>query len=109
MYHPSSGGIVHTAERYIPTDEPIDLLNVAFENPRKQAKTQNPNRKKKGKPTVGDQIEIYNDVAPDRFTSYLVPDRETGFEGLAELRRLCPHRIWNFVCRDTRVLFLTEG
>jgi len=92
--------------RYILADEPIDLLNVAFENPRKQAKKQNPNRKKKGKSTVGDRIDTHDDVVPDRSTSYLVPDRETGFEGLAELRRLCPHRTWNFVRRDCQVSIL---
>lgn len=86
--------------RYIPGDEPIDLLNVAFENPRKQRKHQSPKRKKKGKPTVGDHIEASEDMVPDPPTSYLVPDRETGLEGLAELRRLCPHRVWNFVRRE---------
>ena len=86
-------------------DEPIDLLNVAFENPRKQAKNQNPNRKKKGKSTAGDHAETHDGVVPDRSTSYLVPDRETGLEGLAELRRLCPHRIWNFVRRDMSGLY----
>lgn len=84
-------------QRYIPTDEPIDLLNVAFENPRKQSKNQNPNLKK-GKPNVNDHIERHKGVISDPSASYLVPDRETGLEGLAELRRLCPHRIWNFVC-----------
>jgi hypothetical protein len=84
-------------KRYIPADEPIDLLNVAFENPRKQAKNQNPNRKKKGRSSVEDRTERHEDVISDPSTSYLVPDRETGLEALAELRRLCPHRIWNFV------------
>lgn len=84
-------------QRYIPTDEPIDLLNVAFENPRKRAKNQNPNRKK-GKPNFKTRAERHEDVTSDPPTSYLVPDRETGLEGLAELRRLCPRRIWNFVC-----------
>lgn len=86
-----------TPQRYIPADEPIDLLNVAFENPRKQANGQNLNRKKKGKASVKDHAEQQDGVAPDLSTSYLVPDRKTGLEGLAELRRLCPHRIWNFV------------
>jgi len=104
-YRHSPNGISHTVKRYIPVDEPIDLLNVAFENPRKQAKNQNPNRKKKGKSTAGDLIETHDDVVPDRSTSYLVPDRETGLEGLAELRRLCPHRIWNFVRRDMSGLY----
>ena len=79
-----------TPKRYIPADEPIDLLNVAFENPRKQANG-------KGKAGVKDHTERQEDVTPDPSTSYLVPDRKTGLEGLAELRRLCPHRTWNFV------------
>ena len=29
--------------------------------------------------------------------SYDVPDRLTGLQEVEELRRLCPHRIWNFV------------
>jgi hypothetical protein len=83
--------------RYIPADEPIDLLNVGFENPRKQANNRNSNRKKKGKPSVGDHTGEVQDAVSDRAASYLVPDRETGLEGVEELRRLCPHRIWNFV------------
>lgn len=93
-------GIAHITTRHIPGDEPIDLLNVAFENPRKQGEHQSPNRRKKGKPTVGDRTEASEDVVPDPSTLYLVPDRKTGLEGLAELRRLCPHRVWNFVRRE---------
>lgn len=83
--------------RYIPADEPIDLLNVAFENPRKQGKKHNQNRQKKRRLNVEDHAEEGQDVVSGRAASYLVPDRETGLEGVAELRRLCPHRIWNFV------------
>ena len=93
-----------TSHRYIPADEPIDLLNVAFENPRKQGK----NRRNKGKSTVKDHNERHEDEVSDPSTSYLVPDRETGLEGLAELRRLCPHRIWNFVCRNPRCSLLSR-
>ena len=95
--------LITLQKRYIPTDEPIDLLNVAFENPRKQAKKENPNRKKKGKFAVDGHTETREEnVAKDPSVSYLVPDRETGLEGLAELRRLCPHRVWNFVRHNTR-------
>jgi hypothetical protein len=88
-------------KRYIPADEPIDLLNVAFENPRKQAKKQNPNRRKKKTDVEDhDDAERNRDVVSDPSASYLVPDRETGLECLTELRRLCPHRIWNFVSED---------
>lgn len=89
-------------------DEPIDLLNVAFENPRKQAKNQNQNcRKKKTKVENHNDKERDHDVVPDTSTSYLVPDRETGLECLAELRRLCPHRVWNFVSATGDVLAMS--
>ena len=55
----------------------IDLLNVAFENPRKTANaSQNVN---------------------GASTDYLTPDRQTGLQTLQELRRLRPEREWNFV------------
>ncbi|KIY45371.1 hypothetical protein FISHEDRAFT_23907, partial [Fistulina hepatica ATCC 64428] len=76
-----SAVIAFLADRHLPKDEPIDLLNVAFENPRKL-------KERKGK-----------DATQDFETTviYMVPDRLTGLEELAELRRLCPHRKWNFV------------
>ena len=86
-----------TLQRYIPADEPIDLLNVAFENPRKQGDGRNPSRKKKGKASVKAHAEQQEDVASATPASYLVPDRKTGLEGVAELRQLCPRRMWNFV------------
>jgi len=63
--------------RFIPIDEPIDLLNVAFENPR--------SLKAKQKNSEG-AIDVYD-----------VPDRQTGLEQLEELRSMYPHRKWNFV------------
>ncbi|KAF8922342.1 asparagine synthase-domain-containing protein [Mucidula mucida] len=94
-----SGGIDSTiitylAHRHIPLDEPIDLLNVAFENPRKArvALEGNPGKKQKKKHARAD-CELK--ASPP--TSYLVPDRKTGLEQLEELRALCPGRTWNFV------------
>ena len=88
----------NTVDRYIPIDEPIDLLNVAFENPRKIRIAQEGNvgglprrqKAKHGKATH----------AAEAKSSYAVPDRKTGLEELEELRRLCPGRKWNFVCRS---------
>ncbi|KAF7306696.1 Asparagine synthetase domain-containing protein 1 [Mycena indigotica] len=82
-----SGGVDSTviaflADKYIPVDEPIDLLNVAFENPRK-IRLQKEERNK----GIGGQ-----EPPP-----YMVPDRETGLQELEELRKLRPHRRWNFV------------
>ncbi|CAG8820517.1 10012_t:CDS:2, partial [Gigaspora rosea] len=69
------------ADKYIPNGEPIDLLNVGFENPRiqqtKKKKTAKENDKKKS---------IYD-----------VPDRLTGRRGVEELKKISPNRIWNFV------------
>ncbi|KAF8078403.1 asparagine synthase-domain-containing protein [Lyophyllum atratum] len=97
-----SGGIDSTvitflAHKHIPLDEPIDLLNVAFENPRKiKAHTEgNPGgiskrqRKSRARTTEPAQGSTH--------TSYAVPDRVTGLQEVEELRRLCPGRVWNFV------------
>ncbi|KAF7982054.1 hypothetical protein HWV62_30334 [Athelia sp. TMB] len=88
-----SGGIDCTilaffASRNLPIEEPIDLLNVAFDNPRKvQAQSPSATKKKKKKPP------IVQAQAP----SFNVPDRLTGLQEVEELRRLCPGRTWNFV------------
>lgn len=83
--------------RHVPLDEPIDLLNVGFENPRK-IKIQNlgntggiPKRVQKAQAHQG---QATTEQAP---VSYRVPDRVTGLTELEELRRLCPGRTWNFV------------
>lgn len=57
-------------------DEPIDLLNVAFENPR-----------------------IHKDVNSDAEDGAyeLCPDRITGRASYEELGRTCPGRVWRFV------------
>ncbi|KAJ7275298.1 asparagine synthase-domain-containing protein [Mycena haematopus] len=86
-----SGGIdctvlAYFAHKFIPLDEPIDLLNVAFENPRK-IKVQTVGNKGQKKPPK---------ETPNPPPAYMVPDRVTGFQEVEELRRLCP-RVWNFV------------
>ncbi|KAJ6574847.1 asparagine synthase-domain-containing protein [Mycena capillaripes] len=88
-----SGGIDSTvlaffAHKHIPLDEPIDLLNVAFENPRK-IKVQSVGNITKG------QKKPHKPVANPP-PAYMVPDRVTGLQEVEELRRLCP-RVWNFV------------
>ncbi|KAI0768466.1 asparagine synthase-domain-containing protein [Trametes elegans] len=96
-----SGGIDSTmlaflADRHVDPDEPIDLLNVAFENPRKIAvKLEGnigglPKREKKQK--LREPLD-YSTVT----VSYDVPDRLTGLKEVEELRRLCPNRKWNFL------------
>ncbi|KAI0824166.1 asparagine synthase-domain-containing protein [Trametes gibbosa] len=96
-----SGGIDSTmlaylADRHVAPEEPIDLLNVAFENPRKIAvKVEGnvgglPKREKKQK--LREPLD-YTTVK----VSYDVPDRITGLQEVEELRRLCPNRKWNFL------------
>ncbi|CAE6469431.1 unnamed protein product [Rhizoctonia solani] len=113
-----SGGIdsaivAYLADRHIPRDEPIDLLNVGFENPRTLSASQNQavqearaqgkrDKKERKKSTHALEIPAKPPVlSVDRLPkmgTYDVPDRLTGLEQLDELRRLCPHRRWNFVC-----------
>ncbi|RDB28658.1 Asparagine synthetase domain-containing protein 1 [Hypsizygus marmoreus] len=97
-----SGGIDSTmlaflAHRHIPIGEPIDLLNVAFENPRKVKLQAEGNagglsrKEKKARERNSGKTEMLPTVP------YMVPDRVTGLQELDELRNLCPDRIWNFV------------
>lgn len=58
----------------LPFDESIDLLNVAFENPR-----------------------IHSKLEPGASPYELCPDRITGRTSHAELSRVCPNRTWRFV------------
>ncbi|KAL1962820.1 hypothetical protein VTN77DRAFT_9095 [Rasamsonia byssochlamydoides] len=79
-----SGGLDCTvlarlAHDILPIGEPVDLLNVAFENPRVVAASAKDKTKKAS--------SIYESC----------PDRITGRAGHAELQRTCPGRTWRFV------------
>lgn len=65
----------------LPKNESIDLLNVAFENPRVAAAAA-------GK--EGATLSVYESC----------PDRITGRAAFAELQRVCPERNWRFVAID---------
>ncbi|XP_072541566.1 asparagine synthetase domain-containing protein 1 [Salminus brasiliensis] len=82
------------ADRHIPSDRPIDLLNVAF---KLQESKMNPGSRKKQPNNKKQQSSA--DVAPsDRPANcFSVPDRITGRAGLQELRNISPDRKWNFV------------
>jgi hypothetical protein len=99
-------------DRHVPLDEPIDLLNIAFENPRKirvQVDGNVGGVKKKKKLQNDESIEggVSGRYEPD----YLVPDRSAGLSELGELRRLCPGRRWNFVSflTGTRISCFDQG
>lgn len=88
--------IAALADRHIPSDEPIDLLNVAFVTKRKTPipnigrKQQNPHDVPFEEPTLNTAVAQDPDDAE-------VPDRVTGKAGLKELQSVSPSRIWNFV------------
>ncbi|PGH17174.1 hypothetical protein AJ79_01312 [Helicocarpus griseus UAMH5409] len=82
-----SGGLDCTllarlAHDILPLDEPIDLLNVAFENPRVAAAAAKATSK-----SEASSLSIYE----------ACPDRMTGRSSHAELQRVCPNRNWRFI------------
>ena len=72
------------ADLCLPKDQPIDLLNIAFEKPKTQKI--NPNQKSK--------IKFEKKLNIPTIDEFLVPDRISGLECLKELN---PKRKWNFV------------
>lgn len=72
----------------LPSGQSIDLLNVAFENPRVAANA----AKSKDRKTL-ESFDIYE----------ACPDRITGRKSFAELSAVCPGRAWRFVA--VRVAF----
>ncbi|XP_072274917.1 asparagine synthetase domain-containing protein 1 [Pyxicephalus adspersus] len=97
-----SGGIdsmilAALADRHVPPEEPIDLLNVAFmmRAPNQQKASLKKSSRKKNPNSAFTESHANSDTLPtDPFN---VPDRITGRSGLEELKALNPTRIWNFV------------
>ncbi|XP_056391634.1 asparagine synthetase domain-containing protein 1-like isoform X1 [Hyla sarda] len=90
-----SGGIdsmmlAALADRHIPPEEPIDLLNVAFMMQGDNSKT----HKTKKCSAPSHQVDA---KALKYCNPFDVPDRITGRQGLEELKALNLRRIWNFV------------
>jgi hypothetical protein len=92
----------------VPLDEPIDLLNIAFENPRKIRAQVDGNvggiKKKKRLNALQDDRPVGGRMLEQYDPNYLVPDRSTCLFELEELRSLCPSRQWNFVSSLTGVI-----
>ncbi|RXM31564.1 Asparagine synthetase domain-containing protein 1 [Acipenser ruthenus] len=94
-----SGGIdsmilAALADRHIPVEQPIDLLNVAFQ-------LKKPKATKKCKTVLNahqcqEEAKLGSTEAGD-FKCFNVPDRVTGRAGLQELQDINPTRTWNFV------------
>lgn len=76
------------ADQHLPSTESIDLLNVAFENPRiEKAKTQKVKTKKNKKNKKVEEDEVKKPVVEEPVRSiYDTPDRLTGKAGVEELR-----------------------
>ncbi|KAF9895444.1 hypothetical protein FE257_000350 [Aspergillus nanangensis] len=88
-----SGGLDCTllarlSHELLPVEETIDLLNVAFENPRVAAAAAAAKEKEKGEPKP--TLSIYESC----------PDRMTGRAAFSELQLICPDRNWRFVAID---------
>ncbi|XP_067843812.1 asparagine synthetase domain-containing protein 1 [Heptranchias perlo] len=89
------------ADRHIPPDEPIDLLNVAFKQQewkRQKTPTKQKKQKKSNAASAPEEetLKIDNGNDTER-TTFNVPDRITGLSGLKELQIINPSRNWNFI------------
>ncbi len=101
-----SGGLDCTvlarmAHDLLTAEEEIDLLNVAFENPRVvQAAQKPPNRHNQNS-----QVSNPGVVGPlDQGSFYEnCPDRITGRRSFKELQDICPTRKWNFVAVNSLI------
>ncbi|XP_008063256.1 asparagine synthetase domain-containing protein 1 [Carlito syrichta] len=100
-----SGGIdsmviATLADRHIPPDEPIDLLNVAFMTEEKTKPTCSNKKWTKQKNHCEIPSEEFSKsvaAAANSDKQFSVPDRITGRAGLKELQAVNPSRTWNFV------------
>ncbi|NXY76138.1 ASND1 protein, partial [Glareola pratincola] len=102
-----SGGIdsmviAALADKHVPLEEPIDLLNVAFMI-KEQAKQKGNTRKHSNREVQLDLLcpqESCKDLDAKtgvHLSCFDVPDRITGRAGLKELEVINPSRTWNFV------------
>jgi asparagine synthetase B (glutamine-hydrolysing) len=90
-----SGGLDCTvlarlAADILPPDQVVDLINVAFENPRVAAQLQ---------ATSGGQTPNIYEACPDRITGRLA---------FRELKSVCPDRLWRFIAVREPFLDFTD-
>ncbi|NWV64179.1 ASND1 protein, partial [Malurus elegans] len=101
-----SGGIdsmviAALADKHVPLEEPIDLLNVAF-MVKEQAKHKGTTKRPTSHEVQLDLLcqESCRDLDANtgaHLSCFDVPDRVTGRAGLKELETINPSRTWNFV------------
>ncbi|CAG8981866.1 hypothetical protein HYALB_00009542 [Hymenoscyphus albidus] len=90
----------------LPSGQEIDLLNVAFENPRSINAAKNAANQRKLKNQTAHSKSEDQDLdnqldALINLSHYEVcPDRATGRKAFHELQNVCPGRIWRFVAVD---------
>ncbi|RDL41907.1 Adenine nucleotide alpha hydrolases-like protein [Venustampulla echinocandica] len=108
-----SGGLDCTvlarlAHELLPSNHEIDLINVAFENPRSiNAARKTKTSKKKtdhdaqcnSGATTEDIEGEENDLLSDSYYE-VCPDRKTGRKAFQELQSVCPTRVWRFIAVD---------
>ena len=111
-----SGGLDCTvlariAHDILPLGDHIDLINVAFENPRVIHAIQNtPKSKNQASLHLQNRYTLnFPQARPlERASSLLspfesCPDRETGRKAFQELQNVCPNRVWRFIAvHDTQ-------
>jgi len=106
-----SGGLDCTvlarmAHDLLPVDQQIDLINVAFENPRvvQAAKKATKPRKGSSKDSKVDvelaEAALSEELVSDASPFEICPDRCTGRKAFQELQVVCPARSWRFVAVD---------
>lgn len=104
-----SGGLDCTvlariADDLLPLHYQIDLLNVAFENPRVIEAARSPATPKKQTNKTPDTTQVDGQITTtlerplfDIDPYEICPDRETGRKAFEELHQVCPSRTWRFV------------
>ncbi|PWW79805.1 hypothetical protein C7212DRAFT_355565 [Tuber magnatum] len=93
--------IARLVHECLPLDESVDLLNVAFENKRvvearnkaNEASRCKPRTQPPGAAATPEELPQEGDVDPYS----ICPDRITGLATYAELQKVCPGRLWNFI------------
>jgi asparagine synthetase B (glutamine-hydrolysing) len=103
-----SGGLDCTvlarmAHDILPRDQHIDLINVAFENPRVVKAANSSKSSGNAVSKSGDGRASHRPSGPenedlgDHSPFESCPDRETGRKAFRELQAVCPGRCWRFV------------
>ncbi|TVY46123.1 Asparagine synthetase domain-containing protein [Lachnellula subtilissima] len=102
-----SGGLDCTvlariAHDLLPIEQQIDLINVAFENPRViEASKRVPRSKKQARTDAQESLQNDNQETTriqSKTSCYeACPDRETGRRAFQELQDVCTSRLWRFV------------